>query len=76
MSGATTTLSRGSVKDACSTRYANGEKARKVLGYEARVGIEDAIRLSCEVSTLMPTVVCVGQVPLIEAQDYARRLRG
>ncbi|THC88993.1 hypothetical protein EYZ11_011560 [Aspergillus tanneri] len=46
--GTTTTLSRGSVKDACSVRYASGEKAKQILGYEARVGIEDGIRLSCE----------------------------
>lgn len=44
-----TTLSRGSVRDACSVRYASGDKAKDILGYEARVGIEDAIRLSCEV---------------------------
>lgn len=74
MTGATTTLSRGSVRDACSVRYASGEKARKILGYEARVGMEDAIRLSCEVSTPKPTIVYVGQVPLIKVQDYARRL--
>ncbi|OXV11333.1 hypothetical protein Egran_00906 [Elaphomyces granulatus] len=48
VTGSTTTLSRGSVKDACSVRYASGEKARRILGYEARVGIEEGIRLSCE----------------------------
>ena len=48
----TTTFSRGSVKDACSVRYASGEKAKRILGYEARVGIEEGIRLSCEVSFL------------------------
>lgn len=47
--GTTTTLSRGSVKDACSVRYASGEKAKNILGYEARIGLEDGIRLSCEV---------------------------
>lgn len=50
MSGASTTLSRGSVGDACSVRYASGDKAKRILGYEARVGIEEAVRLSCEVS--------------------------
>ena len=45
-----TTLSRGSVKDACSMRYASGEKARHILGYEARVGIEEGLRVSCQVS--------------------------
>ena len=48
--GAPTTLSRGSVKDACSMRYASGEKARRILGYEARIGIEEGLRLSCLVS--------------------------
>lgn len=48
--GTTTTLSRGSVRDACAMRYASGKKAREVLGYEARIGIEEGIRLSCEVS--------------------------
>jgi len=47
--GMTPTLSRGSVRDACAVRYANGEKARQILGYEPRVGIEDGIRMSCEV---------------------------
>ncbi|KAH8423079.1 uncharacterized protein LDX57_000835 [Aspergillus melleus] len=46
--GTTATLSRGSVKDACSIRYASEEKAKKILGYEARIGLEDGIRLSCE----------------------------
>ncbi|KAK6815086.1 hypothetical protein RU639_008383 [Aspergillus parasiticus] len=46
--GTTTTLSRGSARDVCSVRYANGEKAKLVLGYRPRVGIETGIRLSCE----------------------------
>jgi sterol-4alpha-carboxylate 3-dehydrogenase (decarboxylating) len=49
VTGRTTTISRGSVRDACAVRYANGESARRILGYEARVGIEDGIRMSCEV---------------------------
>ncbi|KAJ5765478.1 hypothetical protein N7520_005037 [Penicillium odoratum] len=48
VTGTTTTLSRGSVRDACAVRYASGDKARDILGYEARIGIEDSIRLSCE----------------------------
>ncbi|ODM23719.1 hypothetical protein SI65_01308 [Aspergillus cristatus] len=48
VSGSSTTLSRGSVGDACSVRYASGDKAKRILGYEARVGIEEAVRLSCE----------------------------
>ena len=50
MTRTATTLSRGSVRDACSVRYASGRKAKEILGYEARVGFEDAVRLSCEVS--------------------------
>lgn len=50
LTGTPTTLSRGSVKDACSMRYASGEKARRILGYEARVGIEEGLRVSCQVS--------------------------
>lgn len=47
--GTPTTLSRGSVFDACGVRYVNGEKARKILGYRPRMGIEEGIRISCEV---------------------------
>lgn len=50
VTGTPTTLSRGSVLDACGTRYCSGEKARKVLGYKPRVGIEEGIRTSCTVS--------------------------
>ena len=47
--GTPTTLSRGSVFDACSTRYCSGEKARRVLGYKPIVGIEEGIQISCKV---------------------------
>ncbi|KAE8150521.1 hypothetical protein BDV25DRAFT_154230 [Aspergillus avenaceus] len=46
--GTTTAISRGSVRDVCSIRYASGEKARRILGYEARIGIEYGIQMSCE----------------------------
>lgn len=55
-----TTLSRGSVRDACAVRYACGDKAKFILGYEPRIGIEEGIRLSCEVSqdlTLHPETI-------------------
>ncbi|KAJ5602060.1 hypothetical protein N7510_011594 [Penicillium lagena] len=52
VTGGTTTLSRGSVRDACAVRYASGDKAKEILGYEARIGIEEGIRLSCEVSRI------------------------
>lgn len=60
VTGTPTTLSRGSVFDACGTRYCNGEKARKILGYRPRVGIEEGIRISCLVSlrrTLTPRLL-------------------
>ena len=28
-------------------RYASGEKAKRILGFEPRVGIEEGIRISC-----------------------------
>lgn len=49
VTGTPETLSRGSVKDVSSVRFASGEKARRILGYEARVNLDEAIRLSCEV---------------------------
>lgn len=49
LTGTPITLSSGSVIDATSTRYCSGEKARRILGYEPRVGIEEGIRISCEV---------------------------
>ena len=52
-SGTTSTLSRGSVKDACSTRYASGIKAERILGYRPQIGIEEGLRLSCEVCLII-----------------------
>ena len=48
--GTPATLSRGSVLDACAIRYCNPEKARRLLGYSPRVGLEEGIRISCDVS--------------------------
>lgn len=50
LTGAVPTLSVGSVLDVISVRYASGEKARSILGYEARVGLDEAIKITCEVS--------------------------
>ncbi|KAI4199572.1 MAG: hypothetical protein LQ350_004525 [Teloschistes chrysophthalmus] len=47
LNGPPSVLSRGSVKDACHIRYCSGAKAREVLGYRPRVGIEEGIRVSC-----------------------------
>ena len=49
LSGTTSTLSRGSVKDASSTRYASGRKAERILGFKPRVGLEQGLRISCQV---------------------------
>jgi len=46
--GTSATLSRGSVRDATQTAYVNMARAREVLGYEPRVGLEEGIRLACE----------------------------
>ena len=50
LSGYPSTISRGSVQDACQVRYCNGAKAREVLRYKPRVGIQDGIRIACEVN--------------------------
>lgn len=55
LSGTTTTLSHGSVKDACSVSYANGAKAEKILDYRPRTGTEAALRISCEVGLIHRT---------------------
>ncbi|OAP62233.1 hypothetical protein AYL99_04436 [Fonsecaea erecta] len=57
VSGTPTTLSRGSVMDACAMRYASGDKARRILGYQPRVGLEAGIRTSCEVSAAASSLV-------------------
>ena len=49
LTGAPSTLSSGSVRDACGIRYINGKKAECILGYTPRVGIEEAIKTSCKV---------------------------
>lgn len=64
MSGTTATLSRGSVKDACSVRYASGVKAEKILGYQPRIGIEEGIRISCEVCLILGAREIVRQTGL------------
>ena len=50
VTGKPVTFSSGSVMDACGVRYCNGAKAKRILGYEPRVGIEEGLRISCEVS--------------------------
>ncbi|KAL8775156.1 MAG: hypothetical protein Q9194_003855 [Teloschistes cf. exilis] len=47
LDGPPSVLSQGSVKDACQIRYCSGAKARDILGYRPRIGIEEGIRISC-----------------------------
>lgn len=53
LSGTPATLSRGSVNDALGIRYANITKAREILGYQPRVDLADAVRISAEVGSLL-----------------------
>ena len=48
LSGAKTTVCRGSVRDAIGTRYANQDKAKSLLGYRPIVDIWDGVRISCD----------------------------
>ncbi|TID27758.1 C-3 sterol dehydrogenase/C-4 decarboxylase-like protein [Venturia nashicola] len=43
-------LTRGSIKDATQTEYVSIAKARIVLGYEPRVLLPQAVKISCQVS--------------------------
>ena len=47
--GTDSTLNRGSVKDYCQTAYANTDKARRILGYQRQVGLQEGIQISCAV---------------------------
>lgn len=73
ITGSPTTLSRGSVLDAVGTRYCSGEKARRLLGYKPRVGIEEGIRISCKVSSRSnPGFSLLSQAE--HSKEYAQRL--
>ncbi|KAF2090843.1 putative NAD dependent epimerase/dehydratase [Saccharata proteae CBS 121410] len=48
VAGVESALGAGSVKDAVGVRYASIEKARRVLGYEPRVELDEGVRLACE----------------------------
>lgn len=51
MTGTEGVLSRGIVSDGCRDRYVSISKARLLLGYKPRVGLEEGLRISCQVST-------------------------
>ena len=48
LTGGESTLDRGSVKDAVRTCFSDNSKARRILGYEPKVGLAEGVRLSCE----------------------------
>ncbi|KAI8936126.1 hypothetical protein NX059_007625 [Plenodomus lindquistii] len=41
-------LNRGLVNDGCRERYVNLAKARRLLGYSAKVKLDEGLRISCE----------------------------
>ncbi|PWN26682.1 hypothetical protein BDZ90DRAFT_221121 [Jaminaea rosea] len=48
LTGKEVTLTKFKVAFSCATRYYNIEKARRVLGYEPRVGMQEAIKRSAD----------------------------
>lgn len=57
--GTRATFSRGVILDATKTRYVSIAKARRLLGYEPRVSLPDALKISCQVSGSSVTY-CLG----------------
>lgn len=45
-------LTRGSIKDATQTEYVSIDKARRILGYDPRVKLPEAVKTSCQVSKI------------------------
>jgi sterol-4alpha-carboxylate 3-dehydrogenase (decarboxylating) len=50
VSGTRGTFSRGIILDATKSRYVSISKAKRVLGYEPRVTLPEALKISCQVS--------------------------
>ncbi|KIW03192.1 uncharacterized protein PV09_05418 [Verruconis gallopava] len=48
ITGGASSISRGSVRELTMTAYSSIENAKRILGYEPRVKLEEGIRLSCE----------------------------
>ena len=61
-------------------RYASGDKAKRLLGYEPRVALEEGLKRSCLVrrlvlkSTLYTCSVPIAQLTPLD-QEYANRLQ-
>ncbi|KAK4546045.1 hypothetical protein LTR36_002182 [Oleoguttula mirabilis] len=49
LTGAAATMDTGSVKDGVRTAYSNNEKAKRILGYEPKIGLAEGVRLACDV---------------------------
>lgn len=47
LGGGEVAICRGIVDDACRERYVCIDKARRVLGYRPRVGLEEGVRRAC-----------------------------
>lgn len=71
LTGTDATIRRGSVKDYCMEAYANLDKARRVLGYRPRVGLDEAVEISCRVSSVRQ----MRDVVAHREQDYKERLQ-
>jgi sterol-4alpha-carboxylate 3-dehydrogenase (decarboxylating) len=69
--GGHTTLSRGSVRDACQCGYSSIQKARMILGYNPRISLSEGLKIACEVSS--NNAKSHGIADLF--QDYKRRLQ-
>lgn len=54
VTGKKTVLTKFRVAYTCATRWHNIEKARRVLGYEPQVGVEEGMRRTMEVRPLLP----------------------
>ena len=48
LTGRASTIDRGSVNDSVRSQFSNNDKARRILGYEPKVGLAEGVRLSCE----------------------------
>jgi hypothetical protein len=59
-------LTRGSIKDATQTEYVSIGKARRILGYNPRVRLPEAVKISCQVREIMQV-----STPVVELMNAA-----
>ncbi|TKA76190.1 hypothetical protein B0A55_03088 [Friedmanniomyces simplex] len=48
LTGAASTLDRGSVRDGVRSQFANNDKAKRILGYEPKIALSEGVKLTCE----------------------------